>query len=52
MRNLITHRMVGYASVSTGQKRPQLQLDALDKAGFSRKLVYTDQSVFALTGGL
>ena len=36
-------RMVGYARVSTGQQDLQLQLDALDKAGVSRKLVFTDK---------
>jgi DNA invertase Pin-like site-specific DNA recombinase len=36
-------RLVGYARVSTGQQDLNLQLDALQKYGVSRKLIFTDK---------
>ncbi len=36
-------RLIGYARVSSGGQELQLQLDALQKAGCSKKNVYTDK---------
>jgi DNA invertase Pin-like site-specific DNA recombinase len=35
-------RLVGYARVSTGSQDLDLQLDALEKCGVEKKLIFTD----------
>jgi DNA invertase Pin-like site-specific DNA recombinase len=37
-------RLVGYARVSTGSQDLDLQLDALEKCGVERKLIFTDKA--------
>lgn len=37
-------RLVGYARVSTGNQDLDLQLDALEKSGVERKLIFTDKA--------
>jgi DNA invertase Pin-like site-specific DNA recombinase len=41
-------RLVGYARVSTGNQDLDLQLDALEKRGVERKLIFTDKASGAL----
>jgi DNA invertase Pin-like site-specific DNA recombinase len=41
-------RLVGYARVSTGSQDLDLQLDALQKFGVSKELIFTDKASGAI----
>jgi len=49
MNAKLPSRLVAYARVSSADQNPQLQLDALAKAGAARKLTFTDKVTGART---